>query len=184
MNPELEKIEALVSDFQYLDADDQIGLTIGFTASFYFWNGHKAATREGLVRCFEAFEKAYGEHLAWRLDGDEVRWVKYSADKKNSIRQYVTSQDEDDCIEWHLTSSEDPDGLADYFAFSLTERGWEEGNCSTFRFHLPRSLVFDTDGKKAVLDLVSLCVEQLKPFHGNAGLSSISAHEEMSWEAE
>jgi hypothetical protein len=184
VHPELEKIEALLPDFQYLDSDNQIVLTVGFTASFYFWNGHKAATREGLVRCFEAFEKAFGEHLAWRLDGDEVRWVKYSGDTQQSIRQYVKLQDEDDCIEWHLTSSEDPDGLGEYFAFCLTERGWEEGACSTFRFHLPRSLVFDDDGKKAVLDLTSFCVEQLKPFHGNAGLSSISAHEEMSWEVE
>ncbi|WP_426207965.1 type VI immunity family protein [Massilia sp. TWP1-3-3] len=185
MNPEFEKIEALLPDFQYVDSDhDRIVLTVGFTASFYFWNGHEAATREGLVRCFEAFEKAFGEHLAWRLDGDEARWVKYSGDKKKSIRQYVTLQDEDDCIEWHLTSSEDPDGLGEYFAFCLTERGWMEGECSSFRFQLPRSLVFDAEGKKAVLDLVSFCVEQLEPYHANAGLTSISVHEEMIWEAE
>ena len=65
MHPELEKIEALLPDFQYVDSDhDRIVLTVGFTASFYFWGGHLAAQREGLVRCFEAFERTFGDSLA------------------------------------------------------------------------------------------------------------------------
>lgn len=185
MNSEFEKIEALVPDFQYVDSDhDQIVLTVGFSASFYFWNGHDAATREGLVRCFEAFESAFGEHLAWSIEAEEGRCMEYSANKHESIRTHVASLDEDDCIEWYVTSSEDPEALGDYVAACLTERGWMEGECSTFRFQVPRSSVFEDDGKKAVLNLVAFCIEQLKPFHANAGLTTISVRDEIIWEAE
>lgn len=35
----LEKIDALLADFQYVD-DDRIVVTTGFVSSFYFWGGH------------------------------------------------------------------------------------------------------------------------------------------------
>lgn len=185
MNPEFEKIEALLPDFQYVDSDrDEVVLTVGFTASFYFWNGHQASTRERLVRCFEAFESAFGEHLAWALEAEEGHLVKYPGNEQESLRAHVASLDEDDCIEWYLTSSDDPEGLGEYVASCLTERGWMEGECSAFRFQVPRALVFDEDGKKTVLNLVAFCIEQLKPFHGNAGLTSISVRDEVIWEAE
>jgi hypothetical protein len=41
MSDSLAKIEALVPDFQYVDSDhNRIVLTVGFSASFYFWGGH------------------------------------------------------------------------------------------------------------------------------------------------
>jgi hypothetical protein len=185
MNPEFDKIEALLPDFQYVDSDhDRIVLTVGFAASFYFWGGHEAARREALVRCFEAFETTFGEHLAWALDAEEGRWLKHSGSKQESIRTHVASLDEDDCVEWYLTSSEDHESHGEYVASCLTERGWMEDECSSFRFEVPRSLVFDEAGKKSVLDLVAFCIEQLSPFHANAGLRSVSVRDEIIWEAE
>ena len=185
MHPELEKIEALLPDFQYVDSDhDRIVLTVGFTASFYFWGGHLETQRGGLVKCFEAFERTFGENLVWTLDAEEGRWIKYSDKKREVIRRDVAFLDEDDCVEWYLTSSEDHEALGDYVAFCLTERDWMEGECSSFRFQLPRALVFEDAGKKTVLDLIAFCTEQLKPFHANAGFSSVSVRDEIIWEAE
>ena len=64
MSDNLAKIEALVPDFQYVDSDhNRVVLTAGFSASFYFWDGHTSAKREALIECVEAFEAA-----AERLD--------------------------------------------------------------------------------------------------------------------
>ena len=159
-------------------------LTVGFTATFYFWNGHTPKIREALVKCFEAFEVAFGSHLKWGFDADKARWIKLSEGTMPSLRTYIKPLDEDDCIEWYVTSSNDKEAVGEYVASCLTERGWMDGECSSFRFQVPRSLVFESDGNKSLLNLISLCNEQLTPFHGNAGLTAISPRDEIDWEAE
>ena len=185
MNSEFEKIEALVPDFQYVDSDhDRLVLTVGFTASFYFWNGHQAATREALVRCFEAFEAAFGAHLAWRFDADDGRFVRVDEKKAISLREHVGTLDEDDCIEWYITSGDDHDAVADYVSSAVTERGWMEGRCSSFRIQVPRFVPFESETATTLFDLILFCQKQLSPFHGNAGLNAVRPYEELTWEAE
>lgn len=87
---------------------------------------------------FAAFESAFGELLVWLLGAEEDDWLAYGGIKHQSIRSHVASLDEDACIEWHVTSSDEPEALGEYVAACLTERGQMEGECSTFRFQ-PRS---------------------------------------------
>ncbi len=90
MNDSLQKSEALLPDFQYVDSDHgRIALTVGFTASFYFGAGHTAAKRNAVVECIEAFEAAYGEHLVWAFDEDTGRRVKLADKKLPPLRQYA-----------------------------------------------------------------------------------------------
>lgn len=185
MNSKLEDIEALLPDFQYVDSDEnRIVLTVGFAATFYFWNGHTSATREAIVRCFEAFEAAFGEHLKWAFDADSAAWVDLSENRFVTLKKHVETLDEDDAIEWHLTSGEDPDAVGDYVISCLTEPGWEENYCSVFRFQVPRSLAFEREGAQNLFDLMRLCSVELAPFHGNAGLNVVAPYEEIVWEAE
>lgn len=185
MNPMLEKIEVLLSDFQYVDVDhNRIVLTVGFTATFYFWDGHTSRKREALVKCFEAFEAAFGEHLALRRDSDRGSWVKLPEANPESLREYVGALDEDDRIEWYFSSGDDREAVAEYSISALTARGWMDKECSILRFQVPRSLPFDENGKKILLNLINFCCEQLEPYHANAGLNAVAPYQETAWEAE
>jgi hypothetical protein len=185
MTMEFDKIEALRADFQYVDIDNaRTVLTVGFKASFYFWSGHTASKRTALVECFEAFEAAFGASLAWAFDADKGRRVKLSEKKLPQIREYADTLDEDDCFEWYVSSGEDDEAVGDFSASCLTERGWMAGDCSAFRFQVPRSLVFEPEGLQRIMNLLLLCHEKLAPFHGNAGLAAISTRDEWHWEIE
>jgi len=179
-----EKIEALRPDFEYSDEDDRVLLSVGFTASFFFWEGHTDAKRKAVVECIEAFEAVFGEHLVWALDEDTGRWVKLSTKEYPSARQQVSRMDENDCLSIYLCSGEDNQAVSDYAVSCLTERGWMSGKISVFRFQVPRDQVFEKKSKDQVLDLIDICHRKLKPFHGSAGFSAISTYGETLWEPE
>lgn len=144
MNTQLASIEALLPDFQYVDADQEhIVLTVGFSATFHFWNGHLAATRAALVRCFAEYEHAFGAHLLWIRDADNGKWVKHSDADPVSLADYVGTLDEDDRIERYLTSDEDHRGAGEYVISCLTARGWMEHDCSCLQFRLPRRIAIE-----------------------------------------
>jgi hypothetical protein len=183
LNKQLEAIEALLPDFQYVDADQEhIVLTVGFSATFYFWNGHTNATRAALLRCFAAFENAFGTHLLWRRDADKGKWVKLPEAKPFLLEEYIRTLDEDDRIECYLTSDEDHRGAGEYVISCLTARGWMENDCSCFQFRLPRGIAIEQT--RQVVDLVTFCCQQLSPFHANAGLGAVSTYQETLWDAE
>jgi hypothetical protein len=185
MSDNLAKIEVLVPDFQYVDSDhNRVVMTVGFSASFYFWGGHTPAKRQALIECVEAFEAAYGGYLRWGMDEDAGRRVKLADNKLPPLRQYAKSLDEDDCISWYLASGDDTKAVSDYAISCLTERGWMDGEISVLRFQVPRALVFQPEGQKVLSDLIFLCYVRLEPFHGNAGLTAISTYDEVEWEPE
>jgi hypothetical protein len=185
VNSQFEEVEALLPDFQYVDSDnDRIVLTVGFTATFYFWNGHTASTREALVKCFEAFEVMFGEHLSWQRDAEKGSWVKLSEKKSVPFRKYVTSLDADDCIQCYFTSGDDRAAAGEYAVSCLTARGWMERTCSCFQFRVPRPLIFEGEDREKLLSLILFCHEQLTPFHANAGLNAVTPYQETAWEAE
>ncbi|WP_299532346.1 hypothetical protein [uncultured Herbaspirillum sp.] len=76
----LEKIEALLPDFQYVD-DDRIITSVGLTVSLYFWGGHTPEKRQAIIELFEAYEEAYGSELKWGCDPESWQTRKL-ADKK------------------------------------------------------------------------------------------------------
>jgi hypothetical protein len=183
MTAPLTNIEALVPDFQYV-ADDRIVVTAGFAATLYFWGGHTSVKRMALIECVEAFENAYGSKLKWACDPDS--WdTEYLADKElPKFRDYVASLDADDCIEWHLSSSDDRDAAAEYSISCLTERGWHEGRISQLSFQVPRSHPFDAVLRTTLEQLLFLCIEKLEPFHGHAGLAAVSPEESIPYEGD
>jgi hypothetical protein len=185
VNNELEKIELLRSDFEYIDGEtDGIIMTVGFVGSFYFWGGHTVASRLALAECFEAYEAAYGSHLKWGWDPDSWRPVNLSKKTFPALREYIKQLDEDDAIAWHLSSANDPEEVGDYVASCLTERGWEEDEPSCFHFQLPLAYAFDTEKLRALESFLTLCVDKLIPFHGVAGLAAMTIEQGLRWEPE
>lgn len=188
MSAELEKIESLLPDFQYIERDsddnDRIIVTVGFMATLYFWGGHTSAKRTALVECIEAYQAAYGEHLTWACDPESWKPTKLSKHTIPAIRDYIKPLDEDDEIGWYLSSGDDPNAVGEYALCCMTERGWQQGLISCLQFHVPREHAFDSEKLKTLDALISTCIERLEPFHGSAGLAGITIEQEYTWEPE
>ncbi len=185
MTTPFEDLESLVPDFQYVDTDhNRVVLTVGLRATFYFWMGHKSNIRASIIECAEAFEAAYGENLIWGFHPDLQKRVDLKDGKLPPLRQYVASLDENDSIEWYVSSGEDDEAAGEYKLEIQTERGWQEGEISTFNFTLPREHAFHKEKKSKFLSLFQLCTEKLKPFHGHAGLAAISSYDQEDWQSE
>lgn len=182
---ELQKIEALRTDFEYIDGDtDGVIVSIGFVGSFYFWNGHSITKRLALADCFEAYQKAYGHQLKWGCNPETWEPVDLSNKAFPTLREYINTLDEDDAIGWYLSSSSDPDEVGDYVVSCLTERGWEEEQISCFQFQLPLEHAFDEEKLEALGLFLKLCSEKLEPYHGVAGLAAVTIEQRMTWEPE
>ena len=185
ISTELEKIESLRSDFEYIDGDtDGIVMTVGFVASFYFWGGHTTTTRLALAECFDAYKEAYGASLKWARDPDSWDAIKLSKITSSSFRDYIKLLDEDDCIEWYESSGNDPDEVGDYVVSCLTERGWQEQHISCFQFQVPFAHAFETEKWEVLKSLLARCAERLVPFHGVAGLAAATIEQGEDWEPE
>jgi hypothetical protein len=179
------KVEALVTDFQYVDSERDLAiLSVGFSASFFFWEGHTLEKRRALVECVEAFQAIYGDELSWGCDPDTWKTVHLADKKLPSFREYVNGLDEDDAVEWYVASGEDRAEVSKYALTCLTERGWMDGRMSLFYFQVPRGLIFESEHQKALLDLIFFCHERLAPFHGHAGFSAITTEQQIEWEPE
>lgn len=185
MTTELEKVESLLPDFQYVDRDnDRVIVTVGFTATFYFWGGHTAEKRLALVECIEAYQAAYGDHLTWACDPESWKPTMLSSKTIPSLRDYIKPLDQDDAIGWYLSSGSDPEAVGDYAVSCMTERGWQDRYISCLQFSVPRSHAF-VSGQLKILDtLLTFCVERLAPFHGNAGLAATTIEQGLTWEPE
>lgn len=185
MTMTLESLEALVPDFQYVDTDhNRIVLTVGLKATFYFWMGHLPEVRARIVECANAYEAAYGQHLCWGFHPDLSKRVTIADEALPTLSQHVRTLDEDDSIEWYVSSGTDNKAVGEYKLEILTERGWQEGVISTFSFTLPRDHAFDEVKKKQFLELFKFCADRLKPFHGHAGLAAVSSYDHEEWQCE
>lgn len=185
MTMTLDNVEALVPDFQYVDtAHNRIVLTVGLKATFYFWMGHLPEVRARIVECANAYETAYGQHLNWGFHPDLSKRVTNADGALPPLSQHVSTLDQDDSIEWYVSSSTDDKAAGDYKLEILTERGWQEGVMSTFGFTLPRDHAYDEVKKKQFLELFNFCADRLKPFHGHAGLAAVSSYDHEEWQRE
>lgn len=183
MATKLDQIEDLVHDFQYVE-DDRIVTTVGLVATFYFWGGHTKKKRQALVHCIEAFEERYGNELKWGCDPESWKTRSLNDKKLPNLHDYVASLDEDDCIEWHLSSSNHREEVADFSITCMTERGWQDDQISWLRFQLPRRHAFESDLLKEFESLLSTCIEKLEPLHGNAGLAAVTPLLEVPYEGD
>lgn len=185
ISPELEEIESLRSDFEYIDGEtDGVIMTVGFVGSFYFWGGHTVAKRLALVECFEAYEEAFGSQFKWGWDPDSWKPINLSKKPFPTLRDYIKPLDEDDTIGWYVSSANDPEEVGDYVASCMTERGWEDGRPSCFQFQLPLAHAFDAEKLRVLETFLTLCTEKLIPFHGVAGLTATTIEQGLTWESE
>lgn len=179
----LDQIENLVHDFQFVE-DDRIVMTVGLVATFYFWGGHTKERRQALVHCIQAFEARYGSELKWGCDPES--WKARSLNDKQlpNLHDYVASLDEDDCIEWHLSSSNHREEVADFSITCMTERGWQDDQISWLTFQLPSRHAFDSDLRQQFESLLTICIEKLEPLHGHAGLAAVTPLLEVPYEGD
>ena len=185
ISTELEKIETLRPDFEYIDSDtDGVILTVGFVGSFYYWSGHTAAKRLALVECVEAYQTIYGDQLKWAWNPETWVPVNLSKDVFPTLREYIKPLDDDDAIGWYLSSATDPDQVGDYVVSCMTERGWEDWQLSCFQFQVPLAHAFDAVKLQALESFLTLCAEKLVPFHGVAGLAATTVEQGLTWEPE
>lgn len=184
MTTTFESLEAFVSDFQYVDDEhDRIVLTVGLQATFYFWGGHRSDVRASIADCAQAYEAAYGGELRWMLHPDTQRRVDVEGGKWPSLRDYIATLDEDDSIEWYVSSSEVDESVGEYRYEIVTERAWQEGVISTFSFTLPREHPFDADNKVRFLTLFEFVADKLAPYHAHAGLAAVTSFEQEDWQS-
>ncbi len=180
-----EKIEALRPDYEYIDGDsDSIIATVGFVASFYFWEGHTLEKRLALADCLDAYRAAYGTQLTWGRDPESWKAIRLEKRPLPDFRNYLKELDEDDCIEWYESSGNHPDEVGEYVVRCMTERGWEEQHASCFQFHVPPICAFDEEKWKVLQELLTTCNERLATFHGNAGLAAVTTEQGLTWEPE
>jgi hypothetical protein len=185
MTTTFESLEALVPDFQYVDDEhDCIVLTVGLQATFYFWGGHRPDVRTSIADCAQAYEAEYGGELRWLLQPDTQRRVDLNDGNPLSLRDYIATLDEDDSIEWYVSSSETDESVGEYRYEIVTERGWQEGVISTFSFTVPREHAFDADSKSRFVRLFEFIADRLAPYHAHAGLAAVTSFEQEDWQSE
>lgn len=177
----LQELEDLLPDYQYLDGD-RIVLTVGVRATFYFWGGHSAPKRSALVECIEAYEQAYGSELTWAFDVEQHKVVPFA--KMPALRKLAQTMDEDDQVEWYVSSGDDDEAVGDYRISALTERGWQSGEMSVVSFTLPREHAFVPEKRAKLLELANLFADKLTPFHGHVGLAAVSTYEQYQYQSD
>lgn len=176
----LEEIENLIPDFQYVE-EDRIVLTVGIRATFYFWDGHTANKRNALVECVEAYEQDYGSKLSWAFDAERHKVIPFT--KMRPLSELVQSMDEDDRVEWYVSSGDD-DAVGDYRISALTERGWQNGEMSVVSFTLPVDHAYVEEKRATLVKLTDLFAKKLSPFHGHVGLAAISTYEQYQYQSD
>lgn len=178
-----DKIEELLPDFQYVD-DERIIVSVGLTATLFFWSGHSSEKRAALVEFFEAYAEAHGSQLKWGCDPESWKTRKLANTNFPKLRDYVATLDEDDCVNWYLASSAHREEASEYVITCLTERGWHKGRISKLHFQLPRKHAFDLHHRKTLDSLLLRAIETLKPFHGRVGLAAVLPEQSIHYEPE
>lgn len=177
----LQELEDLLPDYQYVDGD-RVVLTVGIRATFYFWGGHTAIKRKALVECVEAYEQAYGKELAWAFDAEQHKVVPFAS--MPALRKLVQAMDEDDQVEWYVSSGDDDEAVGEYRISALTERGWQSGEMSVVSFTLPRDHAFVPEKRKQLQELAHLFASKLAAFHGHIGLAAVSTYEQYQYQSD
>ncbi len=179
---EFEKVEALATDFQYINGETDLPiLDVGFIASFFFWGGHTTKKQLALADCFDAYKNHYGSYLTWGCHPDTWKTVKFSRRSLPPFREYIKPLEGDDAIQWYEASG-DREAVGDYAVSCMTERNWQEDHLSCFQFQVPRRHIFDSNEKVKLESLLTFCIERLTPFHGIAGLAATITEQNYEWQ--
>ncbi|WP_175819031.1 type VI immunity family protein [Burkholderia sp. BCC0419] len=162
------------------DDGEAIKLCVGLSGTFYFWHGETLETRLVVARCFERFQELFGSRLKWVLPNEDIsrREVQISSDNGvPAMRDYVATMDADDLLEWQISGGRSADEASDCYMAVLTVRQWQikvRNLLSWVNFAVPVEVVYGPEGNpKLFVDFIRFCCEQLRPWHGTAGLASL-----------
>lgn len=169
------------SDLIYTSDDGRlIKVCVGLSGTFYFWHGETQETRLAIARCFERFQKLFGSRLTWVLPNDDIsrRAVPIKADNGvPALSDYITAMDADDELSWRVSGGCSVDEASDCYIAVLTARQWEikvRNTLSWLSFSMPMDAVTGSDEASEIFtDFVRFCCEQLRPWHGLAGVASL-----------
>ena len=144
---------------------------------FHFRGRYGPQKRQAFVECIEAFQSLYGSQLKWVFDDESGRWHTLWDSKQRPLREEIGPLHEDDSINRHMAPARLSKPLPGA-SFLSTERGWMERETSVLQFHVPRALTFAPESRPTWLELIRRR-QKRSPFHGRAGLNSISTDEEV-----
>ncbi|WP_175819032.1 type VI immunity family protein [Burkholderia sp. BCC0419] len=169
------------NDLIYKSTDgDMIKLCVGLSGTFYFWHGEQQATRTAIARCFERFQDIFGAHLKWVLPNEDAERHDFEIKPSNNTSAmlcYIATMDEDDALEWRISDGRSADEASDCYIAALTVRNWQikvRNPLSRLNFAIPVEAVYGPSGNpKIFIDFIRFCCEQLRPWNGIAGLTSL-----------
>ncbi|WP_296223649.1 type VI immunity family protein [Ralstonia sp. UBA689] len=173
-------------DLTYTTDDHKtVKVCVGLAGTFYFWHGEQHATRLAIANCFERFQQLFGTRLQWVLPNDDVSRseVRFGGKKPvPSLPDYIATMDADDALDWRISGGKSADEASDCYMAVLTTRQWEiavRNPLSWLSFAMPIDAAYGPRGNPALFtDFVRYCCEQLKPWHGLAGLASLLPQDE------
>ncbi|WP_133645181.1 type VI immunity family protein [Paraburkholderia flava] len=159
---------------------DMVKVCVGLSGTFYFWNGETRESRLAVMRCFERFQKLFGSRVKWVVPNEDAESSGVEIEPDNNIssmRSYITTMDADDEMDWRISGGRSADEASDCYIAALTVRQWEiqvRNPLSWLNFAMPIEVVYGPEGDHQVfVDFIRFCCEQLRPWHGIAGLASL-----------
>ncbi|WP_175948250.1 type VI immunity family protein [Burkholderia pyrrocinia] len=173
------------NDLRYEANDsDMLKLCVGLSGTFFFWGGETQQKRLAVANCFEEFERLFADRIKWVLPVEDVSRREVMKGGKKvipTVREYVATMDPDDELDWKISGGRSPDEASDCYMAVLTTRQWEievHNPLSWMTFAMPIEAVYGPDGDPNLfINFVRYCSEQLRPWHGSAGLASLLPHE-------
>ncbi|KWB82944.1 type VI immunity family protein [Burkholderia ubonensis] len=169
------------ADLLYTSDDGAVmKVCVGLSGTLYFWNGDTRETRLAVARCFERFEELFGDRLVWVMPNGDIscREIPIGPDSNvPAIREYIDTLDSDDLLDWQISGGRSADEASDCYMSVLTTREWQirvRNPLSWLNFAMPIEAVYGPEANpRLFIEFVQFCCDQLRPWHGVAGLASL-----------
>jgi len=163
----------------------RVSVRFGLMCSLYMRDPHSPEVRMGLAKCGDHYQQLFGEHLKCYIKPDGIYKGKpksYPAQGINLV-DYVRQHDNIEEKDFAPMFFGDQDHYVaaaygmDIFA-SSTEPSPIRDKPAYFSIVLPFSCLEGKEGEQAFQKLVHGWCQELKPFHGYAGLGAIQSMDE------
>ncbi|GAK29720.1 type VI immunity family protein [Serratia liquefaciens] len=169
------------SDLIYTSDDGRlIKVCVGLSGTFYFWHGETRETRLAIARCFERFQELFGQNLTWVVPNKDADLPGIKINMENNIssmHEYIETMDADGLLDWRVSGGQSWEEASDCFIAASTARQWQKkarNVLSHLSFAMPIEAVYGPTGEaQCFTNFIRFCCEQLRPWSGIAGLTSL-----------
>jgi hypothetical protein len=125
---------------------DYIGATLAVRGTLYFRGSYKAAVREAICQCFDAYESIAKVHLTWLWREEPPEGPdKFVYPKAKPLRTMMMRMDEDDHVGFTYIGGEKPHDASPWMFWVSGLRGWEaklgSRGLDSLEFSIPHALV-------------------------------------------